>query len=197
VLIAFSAQAQDDNPCNCKGTDPKLQYRTKAKHEVHFSKYHKSHGIISPDVMMGWEETYKDSTVSITPKGKALKTPRKKHTPEDSLYTLEGFLYFIAIQDDCDYHMEIGPQDETAPRVVVELTTDRCSVQKQLLKKLKSLGHKIRSFKLRREFSPGIKCTVTGLGFYDGWHKPDAHGRAPTHHTSWELHPVQTITLQQ
>jgi len=46
------------------------------------------------------------------------------------------------------------------------------------------------------DLSTGIPCTVVGLGFYDGFHGPDQHGRIKTHGSAWELHPVKSLQFE-
>jgi hypothetical protein len=200
LFICAQVYCQDD-PCDCKGTDVKTQYRTKTKHRKTYSQYPKSKEIITPETIIGWEVLYKDKTANVDRSTAGRKMKKIKNTPEDTLYTLKGYLYFIKIQDDCDYHIEIGPSDPTAQRVVVELTKDYCSQQRQLFEYIKQyLKEKenvtISSYKLQRELKAGIPVTMKGLGFYDGWHTPDEHGRKQTHGSSWELHPVVSVEFE-
>jgi hypothetical protein len=195
LLLAQVAIAQDPDPCNCKSTDPTLQYRTLTKHRKSFSHYAKASAVITPQTIMGWQQTYNQRTANINRSNESKRLRKMKGTPEDTLYTLKGYIYYITIQEDCDYHIEIGTDDPNAPRAVVELPNDKCSVQQKLLNQLRARGITIKSFKLKREFPDGIPCMVKGLGFYDGWHAPDDHGRPQTHGSSWELHPVVSIEL--
>jgi hypothetical protein len=200
MLFVLQCTAQDD-PCDCKGTDVKTQYRTKTKHRKTYAKYPKSKEIIPPEAIISWEEIYKEETVNVDRSNEGRKMKKIKNTPEDTLYTLKGYLYYIKFQDDCDYHIEIGPSDPDSPRVVVELTKDYCSEQRQVFEYIKEyLKEKenvtITSYKMKREFKDGIPVTMKGLGFYDGWHKPDDHGRKQTYGSSWELHPVVNVEFE-
>ncbi len=178
-------------PCKCK--DPKAQkhYRHGEKHETDFGKYHAAAGTISAADIVSWQKKYKDATKAL--KASADKS-RMKDTPEDSLYTLKGFMWYVKHESagpgrDCDFHIEIGPQTKSGRRAVVEVTLDKCALQQEILDTIDAHG-----YLLKKEFSKPIPCTVTGLGFYDGIHPPSGHGRrGKTTFSSWELHPVKSI----
>ncbi len=116
-------------------------------------------------------------------------------TPEDSLYILKGFMYYVRHEHqsdgDCDLHIEIGTADRTAFRAIVEVTRDNCILQKKILDFIYSKG-----YATEKEFPSGIPVVVKGLGFWDG-HSPAAeHGRhGKTNISCWELHPVEELTI--
>lgn len=125
-------------------------------------------------------------------------TKRVKGTPEDSLYTLEGYLWYVKKEIDCDYHMQIGPKEKSGKRTVIELTMDNCEMQRAILDTLKSRGYSAEG----KQFKAGIRVTVVGLGFYDGQHatKKAQEGASSSlkkqEGTAWELHPVKAIVFR-
>lgn len=200
--IAATVCAQPEDPCTCTGTDPTSQYRTRAKHRKTYTQYTRASRIITPSEFIDWQNRYADRTDTVNRSAAASKLRKLKASPEDTLYTLQGFLYYIKKEEDCDYHMEIGPADPAAQRAVVELTKEFCSEQRQvrqfLIDYVRESKHKtLTEYNLKEEFNPGIPVTVKGLGFYDGWHGPDAHGRSGTHGSSWELHPAVRVEFDQ
>ncbi len=197
LLYPFTGLFAQQDPCDCTGTNQTLQYRSKVKHRKTYSRYPLATRIIEPAEIIEWQQIYADSTRDVNRGSKRLDIIT--NTPEDTLYILKGYLYYIKMEDDCDYHMEIGPEDSAATRAVVELTMEYCSNQRHIFEYitdyLAARGTRITSYKLRREFNPGIPITLMGLGFYDGWHGPDDHGRVYTHGSSWELHPVVYVNF--
>jgi hypothetical protein len=187
-LKTLDLLAQD--PCDCIGTNQDVQYRTKSKHETHYEKYPLVKDTISPKVMISWQKRYKKKVKDVNRKN--VQKLRVRGTPEDSMYILKGYMYFVkhekSSSGDCDFHIEIGTEKKSGKRVVVEMTKEKCSEQKRVLDYIKSKG-----YRLGKEFKKGIPCIVIGLGFYDGWHTPNQHGRKNTHGSSWELHPVKDI----
>ena len=125
------AQAQQD-PCDCKGTNQATRYRTKTKHIKTYSRYPKSKLVITPTTVVSWQEIYDNKTSEIGRDNASKKLGKVKGTPEDKLYTLEGYLYFIKMEDDCDYHMDIGSDDPDETRAVVKLTKEFCSQQRHV-----------------------------------------------------------------
>ena len=191
IILFFAGNifANGKNPCDCSPTTKVTkQYRTDAKHETNFNNFSKAKYEITPNIIIGWEKKYKSKTNDI---GK--DDIRWNLTPEDSLYVLKGWMYFMKQEaNDCDFHIEIGPENQKSnSRVIVEITNNNCDLQKKVYNYITSKG-----FKLNKQFDYGLECTVTGLGFYDGTHKPAQHGGTHTHKTSWELHPVKTFEFQ-
>jgi len=186
-LSACNLYAQKD-PCLCNETTPvPNQHRSKAKHVTDYSKYPKAKNEISPEDIINWQLLYSTYTRDIK-KG----SDRVQDTPEDSIYTLKGYMYFVKQEaNDCDFHIEIGPKDiKSKSRVIVEVSKENCNLQKTILDYITSLG-----FKKMKQFTKGLPCTVVGLGFYDAAHKPNKHGGIFTHKSSWELHPVKSFTF--
>jgi hypothetical protein len=192
LFIAIVKLPAQQNPCDCKGTNPDVQYRSKAKHETKFDIYPYAKDTITPETIISWEKKYKKKTKQINRKN--VNPVRVSGTPEDSLYILKGYIYFVrhekSSNGDCDFHIEIGPEKKSKKRVVVEVTKDNCKEQGKITDQINSLG-----YKFGKDFKKGVHCVVIGLAFYDGWHKPKNHGRAKTHGSSWELHPVQKIEI--
>jgi hypothetical protein len=187
---AHALLAQD--PCNCKDRKAPHHYRFAEKHETNFSGFTKAKSAIIPGDIVDWQRRYRDRVSDLRKRKSDLA--RRKDTPEDTLYTLSGYMWYVKHErtgpdPDCDFHIEIGPKTRSGRRVVVEVTDDNCKLQREILGRMESDG-----FKLKKEFSHGIPCTVTGLGFYDGVHPPSGHGRrGKTTFSSWELHPVKDI----
>jgi hypothetical protein len=189
LLIFVSYSFAQKDPCTCNETTPKEnQNRTKAKHVTNYGSFSKAKYDIVPEDIITWQDQYSTYTRDIK-KG----TDRVNDTPEDSLYTLHGYMYFLKQEaNDCDFHIEIGPKSiKSKRRVIVEVSKENCDLQKEILTYIKSKG-----FKKNKQFTKGLKCTVVGLGFYDAAHKPNRHGGIFTHKSSWELHPVKSIKFE-
>jgi hypothetical protein len=189
LIVTADLPAQQD-PCDCKGTNPEVQYRSKSKHETKYNSFPLAKDTITTETIISWEKKYKKKTKQINRKN--VNLTRVDGTPEDSLYILKGYMYFVkhekSSSGDCDFHIEIGTKKESMKRVVVEVTKDNCKEQGKIMDHIKSLG-----YKFGKDFKTGVQCVVIGLAFYDGWHKPKQHGRVKTHGSSWELHPVERI----
>ena len=193
--------AQDEDPCAC---EPKVgsvrPYRIEAKWDTAFSQYALSKRVIKSYNVRRWEKKYANlaggSTVS-------WNTKRLANIPEDSLYTLEGYLWFVKAEVDCDYHIQIGPRSKTSMRAVVEVTIKNCDLQKEIRDTLRARGY-AGSLETGIELNKGIPVTVVGLGFYDWQHHfktppADTPGDSPLRKqsgTAWEIHPVQSIKFR-
>ena len=206
LALAISANAQNRgkhakevvDPCGCHDPKGTRHYRYAAKHEADFDTYPNSHAAITSTTIFKWQKHYSNQTKVITEKARTMS--RVKATPEDTLYTLKGWLYFVKDEGagsdpDCDYHIEIGLKKPSGQRAVVEITKDNCALQKKVADYLTALGHQWKNRKI--ELTRGIPCTVVGLGFYDGAHPPSQHGRATTAGSSWELHPVKNLEFDE
>jgi hypothetical protein len=199
LFFAAAGIASAQDPCACSGTDPSGQYRTTVKHRKTYSDYPKPSQRITPQTIISWQSLYDSKTQDVN-RGK-INLGKISGTPEDTLYTLEGYIYYVKLEEDCDFHIEVGPADNTAHRAAVEVTEDYCCIRQKLIDRLsqyfKDKGKKVpKSYTTGREFPEGIKVTFKGLGFYDGWHGPDQHGRILTHGSSWELHPIVDIWFE-
>lgn len=187
IFTSFSFAQKD--PCSCNETTAKEnQHRTKAKHVTNYESYPEAKYDIVPEDIITWQDLYSSYTREIKK-----ETDRVKETPEDSLYTLHGYIYFIKQEaNDCDFHIEIGPKNiKSKRRIIVEVSKENCNLQKEILDYIK-----LKGFKKNNQFTKGLKCTVVGLGFYDAAHKPNKHGGIFTHKSSWELHPVKSVKFE-
>lgn len=188
--------------CTCSATTQSShQERTAAKHEKHYEKFKKKKGTIDIAYIYKWEKKYASLTKTIGVKPNNPKSLRKHNSPEDTLYTLKGYLWFVKTEgNDCDYHMEIGTKESNATRIIVEVPKENQALQKKIKVhldklKLKVMGCGTENTKIAH-FTKGIPVTVTGLGFYDASHKPNEdHGDNHTKKYSWELHPVKDLTF--
>ena len=94
-------------------------------------------------------------------------TFRQKDTPEDSLYTLEGYMWYVRHEADCDFHIQIGPTSESSKgRAVVEVSIENCALQKKIQDTMAARG-----YSFGKEFKQGIPVTMVGIGFYDWQHQ--------------------------
>ena len=193
VLVIRVSEAHED-PCNCVDKHLHSRYRTKEKHERNFSEFPVAKDTITCGDIIAWQGKY--AAISEHIASHTSEIPRRSGTPEDSLYILKGWMYFVRHESkkngDCDLHIEIGTGNKFDMRAVVELTNDNCQSQKIVLDYLEMKG-----CKLNKEFSKGIPCVVKGLGFYDGNQYPTEHGRiGKTNVSSWELHPLISVEFQ-
>jgi hypothetical protein len=183
VMFFFStfALAQTD-PCDCTPKRGNHPYRLVAKTETDFTKYHKRKKHITTASIQLWEARFAKRTAKdVDP-----DAPRLKKTPEDSLYTLDAWIYEIKKEIDCDYHVVVGTDQPGGQPGEVEVTLEICDVKKVLFDKWKSLH---RAF--NKKYDTGVACTIQGLGFYDG-----QHGIKDEAGTAWELHPVKSIMFR-
>lgn len=194
VLVSID-NGQSQDVCSCDDYKAPRYYRYNQKHDIHFENYPSAVDPITPTEMIKWEKTYARVRTEI--KTRPLDQPRVMSTPEESLYVLKGYMWFIKHEKhgtsrDCDFHIEIGSKTKSGKRVIVELPNDDCNYQQQILDHIKEQG-----YKLNEEFDRGLECEVSGLGFYDRVHGPAGHGRkGKTTFTSWELHPVKSIVFK-
>ena len=180
-------QQQQDNVCGCIPAKSVSEfYRAEAKYEREFSKYPEHAGIITSETVREWEKIYKKKANKI-----AVNSQRMKGTPEDSIYSLTGYIYHAKMnKNDCDLHLEIGTENKNTLRAVAEITKDNCKLQEQIIQQLKEKG-----FVIGKQNATGIKCTVRGLGFYDGKH-PGKKNKKHEKGSAWEIHPVISMELE-
>lgn len=196
LFIGWSSQAfcQSKDPCDCKPQVGKKPYRFEAKREKQYESYPVAQKPMTLSSTRQWQKEY----AKLMKREVTRETKRVKRTPEDSLYTLEGYLWYVKKQIDCDFHMQIGPKGKSGRRTVVEITVDNCEMQRMILDTLKSRGFSAQG----KEFEEGIPVTVVGLGFYDGQHatkkakKGAASWLKKQEGTAWELHPVRAIVFK-
>jgi hypothetical protein len=179
--------------CNpAKETPKKRQQRSTAKHEIHYNQYAANTDTISVNYIYNWQKQYKSTTSTIST---APASTRVHDTPEDTLYTLKGYIWFVKSEsNDCDLHIEIGPKNSGGTRIVIEVPKENKALQNKLKQHLESLSLKIKGCSGGSgdtHFQHGIPVLVTGLGFYDASHKPN--GDSHTKKYSWELHPIKEI----
>jgi hypothetical protein len=194
--------AQQTAVCPCTpSTKFPHQDRSIAKHETNYSKYFKKKDTITVSYIYAWQAKYDVLTSKITTKDTAATAKRKHHTPEDSLYVLKGYMWFVKQEgNDCDFHIEIGTKDSASIRIVVEVPQENKTVQAKIKQELDNRKYHIEGCKPGTSgdyhFPKGIPVVVTGLGFYDASHKPmTKHGDHHTYRYSWELHPVKDVVF--
>ena len=187
IFLFGVMQPQNDNPCGCSPLKSSGElYRAEAKYEKDFSKYTEHEGVISSETVRGWQKIYKSKTNNVFD-----NSLRMKNTPEDSIYTLTGYIYQAKMNsNDCDLHLEIGTKNSLALRTVAEISKDSCKLQEQIIQQLKEKG-----FAIDKQNSTGIKCTLKGFGFYDGKH-PLKKNKKHEKGSAWEIHPVISIELE-
>lgn len=188
-------------PCSA-GTKKANQHRSGAKHVTNYEDFVLKEDTITVAYINKWEKKFKakTNTIKTIPTNPASK--RKSGTPEDTLYVLKGFMWFVSQEDnDCDFHIEIGTDNVFANRIVVEVTKENTELQKKIRKELDARGEKILDCNTSStevaHFDNPIPVIIIGLGFYDTSHKPNTnHGDVHTKKYSWELHPVQEIIFE-
>jgi hypothetical protein len=200
AIISANISAQI---CPCKATTSKPnQHRSGAKHVIDYEDFSLKDDTITVNYIYKWQNKYesKTSTIKTNPQNPASK--RQHDTPEDSLYILKGFIWFVKQEDnDCDLHIEIGTRDSSDTRIIVEVPKENKVLQNKIFKKLELLHLKILNCTISKakkaHFKTPIPVVVIGLGFYDASHKPDtSHGDAHSKKYSWELHPVKEIIFK-
>jgi hypothetical protein len=189
ALFVYSTASQAQ--CTCTPTTKIThQERTVAKHEKHSENFSQRKDTITVWNMALWDKKYKakTDTLSDNPKSK-----RMKKSPEDTLYLLRGYMWFVKREkNDCDHHIEIGKKNIDSSRIVVEVLQSNCDLQKKIDDKLAE-----KNLKKGKHFKEGIPCLIMGLGFYDASHRSDGnHGDIHTQDHIWELHPVTDIVWE-
>lgn len=135
---------------------------------------------------------------------------------EDTLVTISGWLYLVAIEDDCDFHIQISlqPRASTNPptkndnSIIVKVPSGQYATtiasqvegvrQWVIDNLLKKVTPKIGEIHVMNK-SPFV--TVTGALFYDDAHEYRKDGstgrgkRGMESKTLWELHPVTSIAF--
>ncbi|MFL5788747.1 MAG: hypothetical protein ACJ748_11885 [Flavisolibacter sp.] len=199
LLVCAGIKAQN---CTCNALMPiRLQPRgiEKNKLQDNFSKY--SLNTISIYDIYKWQDHYNNITSGISWNPNSIKSKRRVATPEDSIYVLKGYLWFVhKIGFDCDYHIEIGDKDSAATRIIVEVPYTNPAVQKKIKEHLDSLALPIMGCNEKNEkkahFTKGLPVLVYGFGFYDSFHKVNkSHGDEHTKKYLWEIHPVTDIVF--
>src|ERR1035437_1295710 len=198
-LFPIITEAQN---CSCTATTAvSNQQRTKAKHADNYNDFIQKQDTITVSYIYKWQNKYSSYTQTITVNPNSPASYRKHNTPEDTLYILKGYMWFVKTEgNDCDFHIEIGPKSPTGTRVVVEIPKENTALQSSVKQYLDDLGLKILNCNISNSanahFQKGLPVIVTGLGFYDASHKPNTnHGDAHTKKYSWELHPVKDIVF--
>ena len=196
-LVWVPAYGQD---CSCHALLPvKLQPRGLEKNKLEDSLIREVNHVITVADIYGWQSQYENLTKTISWQPGNSKSKRKANTPEDSLYTVKGYLWFVhQIGFDCDYHIEIGEKDSASIRIIIEVPHTNHSVQKKIKQHLDSLGLSILGCTTKStskaHYNKGIPVLVNGYGFYDAFHKVNrSHGDKHTNRYLWEIHPVTGI----
>ena len=138
ILITINAIGQR---CTCKATLPvSLQPRGKEKNiRANHPLFQDS--VIHIEDIYRWQQKYTMQTSSISWQPFSKKSIRKIGTPEDTVYTLEGYLWFVhLIKFDCDLHIEIGDKDSAAKRIIVEVPYSNAATQNKITHYQDSLG---------------------------------------------------------
>jgi hypothetical protein len=188
ILTGLLTAAAQVNPCGCTPNVGKTRpYRLDAKWETKYDSYPVFADTITSFTVRSWESSYKKNVATKV----IWNTKRVKKTPEDTLYVLKGWMWYVKQEVDCDMHIEIGPKQKSGKRTVVEVTKDNCKLQEAILQRMQTEG-----YKLKTEFKQGLPCVVVGLGFYDGQHPLKANSRKVESGSSWELHPVKSIEFR-
>ena len=194
LIASLSAKQSRHDPCRCKDREAPHRYRYFEKHSTNFPQYAGAKDTITCRDIIAWHTRYAKATLRVSGHGR--RSGRVPGTPEDSLYTLAGYMYYVRHESkkkgDCDLHIEIGTADASSPRAIVEATNDDCALQKMILEHVASRG-----YSLEEEFPAGLPCVVKGLGFYDGNQPVAEHGRpGKTNMSLWELHPIKSIQFR-
>jgi hypothetical protein len=151
VLITtgvLTASAQQ-NPCDCKPNVGKTHpYRLDAKWETKYDSYAVFVDTITATTIRSWESRYKKTVTQKV----IWSTKRLTQTPEDTLYVLKGWIWYVKQEVDCDMHIEIGPKQKGSKRTVVEVTKDNCKLQEAINRVRSIRQDSTRSF-LRRTAS--------------------------------------------
>lgn len=203
-LIMVSGTFIIAQPASCPctpSTKVANQQRSSAKHETNYSQYLRKKDTITVNYIYTWQAKYDALTTQITTNPGKTTSKRKHNTPEDTLYILKGFMWYVKQEpNDCDFHIEIGPKNPTGTRIVVEVTQENVALQEKIKQELDNRHLHIKGCKpgtsSDTHFPNGIPVVVTGLGFYDASHKPNTnHGDEHTKLYSWELHPVKEVVF--
>jgi hypothetical protein len=193
--------AQVTCPCTAT-TQKKNQHRSGAKHVTNYNDFAWKEDTVDAPYIGHWEKKYKTQTRTIKRDPHNPLSKRKTGIPEDTLYIFKGWLWFVKLEEnDCDFHMEIGPRNVLSTRIVVEVTRENLDLQHKIKDKLTERGLSIMGCGTSNSnvahFDEPIPVVVTGLGFYDVSHKPNTnHGDIHTKKYSWELHPVMDIAFE-
>ena len=200
LFLCFNDTFSQPDPCACQPDVGKIHpYRLDAKWETNGTTFPRSKKTITPSTLFSWEKKYsKSANGSIV----AWNTARLTKTPEESIYTMNGWLWFVKAEVDCDFHIQIGKKSRAAHRrAVVEVTIKQCQLQNLILDSLFAQGFTMSQIKKGAELKHSLPVTLEGMGFYDWQHqlkKPSAN--TPAHSplwkqqgTAWELHPVITV----
>ncbi len=155
LLLFISSQIYNHNMILVAVKEQIQMFNTgKAKHETNFNTFAKSNDTITIETILSWEKKYKTKTNQINRKN--VNLTRVRETPEDSLYILKGYMYFVKHEKssggDCDFHIEIGPVKKSKRRIVVEITKDNCSEQKKVMDHIKGLWDINSEKNLQKEF---------------------------------------------
>ena len=145
------------------------------------------------------------------------KSSNSSDVKEGDLVTTTGFLYLVATETDCDYHIQISNQPRTTTDhptanddcIVVEAPRPDLVPSADLQQKVTALRDYIKT-KIMRGAEPSnngsvmihsVCVRVTGQLFYDDAHvgkggKVELRGKKGMHsQTLWELHPITDFQI--
>lgn len=200
LLLMLVENSFSQNLCHCKPlVKASFQPRSEAKHLTDFTKLVQKKDTIDVTYIYHWQNLYSNDTRTISNLPFKRSSKRKHDTPEDTLYTLKAYLWYVKKEGfDCDYHIEVGTQDSVDTRIVVEVSQENKLLQEKIKKHLDSLSLYILSCTTSKaskaHFKNGLPVIIVGAGFYDAEHKPNTnHGDRHTKKYSWELHPVKDV----
>ena len=182
TCFAFTSVHAGHDPCGCTTPDRgDVPYRLSAKIETNYPKFHSRQKSITTETMRAWQDIYSVKMKRDVDK----KAGRQKKTPEDSVYTLDCWIYEILDEVDCDYHLVVGTSDPNGQLGEAEISMENCDAKKKLYTEWKA-----RSRALKKMYTKGVHVRIKGLGFFDGF-----HGAKKDIGTAWEIHPVKAITF--
>ena len=203
ALLGASFSSSSQTLCNCEPTtEINNQQRTVAKHEANYDDFNLKADTIRVSYINKWQKKFTAITNTITTHAGSANPLRQPESPEDTLYILKGYLWFVKVENnDCDFHIEIGPRNVLGNRIIVEVPQENTDMQEKIKHHLDSLGEKIMNCGTTNikiaHFDKPYPVIVIGLGFYDASHAPNtSHGDVHTKRYSWELHPVREIIFQ-
>ena len=188
LLCAFLVTAyinfSSPDRCDCKPEDH--PYRALAKHDILLKELPERKSFITTETIRSWEKKYLvDLLIEENESG------RMNNTPEDTIYKLKGYLYEIKTNKaDCDLHLQVGPKNPNASRVVIEIPPEKCALQDSVIAQFMRKG-----YKTDRQLFKGVYFEARGPAFFDG----NNRGRPGKKHTAgctWEIHPVVSFQFK-
>jgi hypothetical protein len=98
MTIGLLTATAQENPCDCKPNVGKTRpYRLDAKWETKYNSYPAFADTITSSTVRSWESRYKKKIAQNV----MWNTKRLKGTPEDTLYVLKGWMWYVKREVDC------------------------------------------------------------------------------------------------